>query len=205
MNFNTARLKSDFYHCSDHRDDRLLDAGLLSGYFCNALRWYVIALVIVSLLVAHDPSYSVAEYFSTPLKHSFCFVRNSLHQCSGFTLGPSSDHYHSPGALLVCCIHHSCKSRNLWYDPYSHNCHTFFQHLILSGCFSVYDFLDPQKQGALLAVYMAGIVVGQAIVFILVRYVIVLREHLVGGKSERNAAVELYVKVEQNDIGNSKA
>jgi hypothetical protein len=128
MSFNTARLKSDFYHCSDHCDDRLLGADLLSGYFCNALRKYGIALLIVSLLIAHDPfSNSVGEYDSTYIKHSFCFVRNSLHQCSGFMLGPSSDNYRSPGTLFGCCIHHSCKSRTLWCDPYSHNRHTFIQ------------------------------------------------------------------------------
>jgi hypothetical protein len=137
MDFDTARLKSNFYHCSGHCDDLLLDAGRLWEYFCDALQRYGIALLIVSLLIAHDPfPNSMGEYDSTRLEHSFCFVRNFLHQCSGFTLGPSSNNYDFPRTLLGRCIHHSCKSRILWYDPYSHNSHTSFQHLMLL-CFSV--------------------------------------------------------------------
>jgi hypothetical protein len=55
-------------------------------------------------------------------------------------------------------------------------------------------------QGALLAGYIVGIAVGQAIVFIIIRYVIVLREHLVRKRGERDATVEHsdgYVKGEE--------
>ncbi|KAG5641832.1 hypothetical protein DXG03_004135 [Asterophora parasitica] len=41
--------------------------------------------------------------------------------------------------------------------------------------FYSYSFLDPQKQGGLLAAYIAGIGVGFTVVFIAIRYIIVLR------------------------------
>jgi hypothetical protein len=43
--------------------------------------------------------------------------------------------------------------------------------------------LDPRKQGGLLAGYIIGIAVGQAIVFIIVHYVILLRIRLARKKS----------------------
>nr|GAT51042.1 predicted protein [Mycena chlorophos] len=42
--------------------------------------------------------------------------------------------------------------------------------------FYTYDFLDPVKEGGLLAAYIVGIAVGEAIVFVLVRGVVVLRQ-----------------------------
>ncbi|KXN84668.1 hypothetical protein AN958_12046 [Leucoagaricus sp. SymC.cos] len=48
--------------------------------------------------------------------------------------------------------------------------------------FYAYTFLDPKKQGALLAGYIIGIAVGQAILFIIVHYAILLRIRLVGSK-----------------------
>lgn len=45
-------------------------------------------------------------------------------------------------------------------------------------CESAYSFLDPKEQGAFLAVYIVAIGAGQAILFIIVRYVIVLRARL---------------------------
>jgi hypothetical protein len=78
---------------------------------------------------------------------------------------------------------------------------------LLFGCFSVYDFLDPQKQDTLLAGYIFGIAAGQVIVFILVRYVIVVREYLVGGNSEKNAAVEApdgHVRLKRSSLVNPR-
>ncbi|KAF5344998.1 hypothetical protein D9756_011301 [Leucocoprinus leucothites] len=54
--------------------------------------------------------------------------------------------------------------------------------------FYPYTFLDPKEQGPLLAGYILGIAAGQIIVFVLVRYVIMLRIRVVGEK--RPAAVE---------------
>ncbi|KAF9443771.1 hypothetical protein P691DRAFT_787534 [Macrolepiota fuliginosa MF-IS2] len=41
-----------------------------------------------------------------------------------------------------------------------------------------YDFLNPKKQGAFLAIYITGITIGQVLVFVVVRYAIILRERL---------------------------
>ncbi|KAF7761261.1 hypothetical protein Agabi119p4_10670 [Agaricus bisporus var. burnettii] len=76
--------------------------------------------------------------------------------------------------------------------------------------FYVYDFLNPQMQGALLAGYIFGIGVGQAIVFIVIRYVIVLRERLVKGRGESDATSEqmhspMHEKEEQDVDYNLKA
>lgn len=55
-------------------------------------------------------------------------------------------------------------------------------HLSRSSCSQVfslaYSFLDPKKQGKLLAAYIVGIAVGQIIVFLVVHGIIVLRERL---------------------------
>ncbi|KAJ7148063.1 hypothetical protein C8R43DRAFT_522183 [Mycena crocata] len=45
--------------------------------------------------------------------------------------------------------------------------------------FYTYDFLDPHKEGALLAAYIVGIAVGEIVVFLLARGVTVLRQRLV--------------------------
>ena len=41
-----------------------------------------------------------------------------------------------------------------------------------------YSFLDPKKQGKLLAAYIIGIAVGQVIIFVIIRWVIMLREKI---------------------------
>ena len=41
-----------------------------------------------------------------------------------------------------------------------------------------YSFLNPKKQGKRLAAYIVGIAVGQIIIFLIVRGIIVLRERL---------------------------
>jgi len=45
-----------------------------------------------------------------------------------------------------------------------------------------YSFLDPQKQGKLLAAYIIGIAVGQCIIFLVVTGVIHLRQWIVQRK-----------------------
>ncbi|TFK39333.1 hypothetical protein BDQ12DRAFT_629891 [Crucibulum laeve] len=45
--------------------------------------------------------------------------------------------------------------------------------------FYPYSFLNPKQQGSLLAAYIIGIAVGQCMVFVIVRYLIILRERLV--------------------------
>jgi hypothetical protein len=53
-----------------------------------------------------------------------------------------------------------------------------------SICLIAYAFLDPKQQGALLAGYIVGIGFGQAIIFVLVRYAVMLRIHLAGRTAE---------------------
>lgn len=52
-------------------------------------------------------------------------------------------------------------------------CHAYHTSL------AAYDFLDPKKQGAFLVVYIIGIAVGQVVMFLVVRYAIILRERVV--------------------------
>ncbi|KAF9003026.1 hypothetical protein BDQ17DRAFT_513668 [Cyathus striatus] len=54
----------------------------------------------------------------------------------------------------------------------------------LTQGFYAYSFLDPKEQGKLLIAYFVGIAVGQAIVFVAVRYAIVLRSRIVRKKSK---------------------
>jgi hypothetical protein len=42
--------------------------------------------------------------------------------------------------------------------------------------YAVYNFLDPGKQHALLAGYIIGVAVAECIIFVVIRYVCVLRE-----------------------------
>jgi len=44
--------------------------------------------------------------------------------------------------------------------------------------FYTYNFLDPHKQGALLAAYIVGIAVGACVVFTIIRFIVVLRQRL---------------------------
>ena len=43
---------------------------------------------------------------------------------------------------------------------------------------TVYSFLDPHKQGAFLAAYIVGIAVAEIVIFVLVRYLCILRHRL---------------------------
>ncbi|TCD62150.1 hypothetical protein EIP91_007278 [Steccherinum ochraceum] len=68
--------------------------------------------------------------------------------------------------------------------------HILFLDLMLAGYLGVayithvtegfytYDFLDPHKQGSLLAAYIVGIGAGEIVLFIIIHYVIVLRTRL---------------------------
>jgi len=53
--------------------------------------------------------------------------------------------------------------------------------------FYTYSFLNPQKQGAKLAAYIAGIAIGEVVVFLLVRGVVLLRERLFTRRARRKA------------------
>lgn len=52
-------------------------------------------------------------------------------------------------------------------------------HTSFARPLAAYDFLDPKKQGAFLVVYIIGIAVGQVVMFLVVRYAIILRERVV--------------------------
>jgi len=56
--------------------------------------------------------------------------------------------------------------------------------------FYTYSFLDPNKQGKKLAAYIIGIAVGQIIIFLIVRGIIVLRERLVRNRIARTVKPE---------------
>jgi len=49
--------------------------------------------------------------------------------------------------------------------------------------FYTYSFLDPQKEHGFLAAYIVGIAIAQCVVFVIVRYVIVLRDRLAPRKA----------------------
>lgn len=49
--------------------------------------------------------------------------------------------------------------------------------------FQVYTFLDPEIQHWKLAIYITGIAAGEVIIFVLVRYAIVLRTQVLGRSS----------------------
>ncbi|KAF7312802.1 hypothetical protein MKEN_00963600 [Mycena kentingensis (nom. inval.)] len=65
--------------------------------------------------------------------------------------------------------------------------------------FYTYGFLDPAKGKALLAGYIVGIAVGQVVVFLLVRGVVVLRER-VAGKMGSVPEKELVVEKESSSV-----
>ena len=43
----------------------------------------------------------------------------------------------------------------------------------------MYSFLDPHKQGAKLAAYIVGIAIAEIVLFIIIRYICILRNYLV--------------------------
>ena len=45
--------------------------------------------------------------------------------------------------------------------------------------FKAYNFLNPHKEGKLLAAYIVGIAAGETVIFVIVRYVCVFRERMV--------------------------
>ncbi|KZO97871.1 hypothetical protein CALVIDRAFT_597332 [Calocera viscosa TUFC12733] len=69
--------------------------------------------------------------------------------------------------------------------------------------FYTYSFLNPATEKAKLAGYIIGIGIGGCLVFILIRYIIVLRVWLTRGRRERTGEVAGHVK--QVDDGGEKA
>ncbi|KAF8901355.1 hypothetical protein CPB84DRAFT_1777647 [Gymnopilus junonius] len=56
--------------------------------------------------------------------------------------------------------------------------------------FYTYEFLDPQKEGKILAAYIVGIAVGQVVVFLLVQGALSLRQRYTANKAMREAEPE---------------
>jgi hypothetical protein len=54
----------------------------------------------------------------------------------------------------------------------------------LTGIFSAYSFLNPKKQGIFVLAYIAGIAVGQMLIFLLVFGIIHLRQHLTSKRTD---------------------
>ena len=55
-----------------------------------------------------------------------------------------------------------------------------------------YSFLDPKKQGKKLAAYIIGIALGQIIIFLIVRGIIVVRERLIRNRVVHNGKPEIH-------------
>jgi hypothetical protein len=56
--------------------------------------------------------------------------------------------------------------------------------------FYAYSFLDPEKQHAMLAAYIAGIPIGECLVFTGVRYICIFREHFAARNGQRSCTPE---------------
>jgi hypothetical protein len=52
-----------------------------------------------------------------------------------------------------------------------------------SHLYTAYSFLDPHKEGKKLAVFIVGIGIGQIVIFLIVRLIIVVREKLTKDKT----------------------
>lgn len=59
-----------------------------------------------------------------------------------------------------------------------------FLYTSLTGIFSAYSFLNPKKQGILVLAYIAGIAVGQMLIFLLVFGLVHLRQRLASKRTD---------------------
>lgn len=106
------------------------------------------------------------------------------HERSTHAMGPSSRHYRHTRWLLGSGLHHTRNAGFLWQVTY------YVSRLSKClNCISAYSFLDPKKQGALLAGYIVGIAVAQCVIFAVVRTLIVARERIVR-RSGTSAEIE---------------